>query len=105
MKDESAWPLKPLLVGEKLPRDMPDDRVADWGWPWPMLTRGVICRPLGTRLWKEADFRFLFGPVCPAEVGEPGREPPVGVMVAEVSPDIKEEFESWCTWLFGLNWN
>lgn len=58
-------------------------------WAWLVSTLGVIVSPLGTFLWKDDDFRFLFGPELPALVGDPGRERLVGVMVPDVFCETK----------------
>lgn len=62
--------------------------------PWLVSTLGVIVRPLGTRLWKEEDLRFLLGPAFPALLGEAGRDRLVGVIVAEVVCDVKPELHA-----------
>jgi hypothetical protein len=54
-------------------------------------TLGVIVSPLATFLWNEDDFRFLFGPCCPALVGDAGLDRVVGVMVADVVPDANPD--------------
>ena len=61
-----------------------------------MSTLGVMTRPLGTRPWKVEDLRFLFGPVLPALVGEPGRDRLVGVIVADVACDAYPKFDTCC---------
>ena len=85
-----------------MPIERPEGMFDIWGWL--VSTLGVIVSPLGTFLWKDEDFRFLFGPELPALFGEPGRERLVGVMVPEVVCETYPWLGSWCTWLCGLYW-